>query len=178
MQAGLDSGEFKSVFRHHAAAVAVVTLIGPGGPVGFTATSITSVSAEPPVLAFSVSAASSSWPALASTETVVINFLAGNQAGLAARFATSGIDRFAAGDWFLLPTGEPALENTRARVRARILDRVPAGSSYILTLHALGHSYPQPAAAPLLYLDGTYHRLSETTAKAPTTGPPSMKGIT
>lgn len=167
MPAGLDSTKFKSVFRHHAAAVTVVTLIGPGGPVGFTATSITSVSAEPPVMAFSVSAASSSWPALATAETVVVNFLTDNQAGLAARFATPGIDRFNAGDWFPLPTGEPALENVRAHVRARILDRVPAGSSYILTLLALGHSYPQPAAGPLLYLNGTYHRVPETTAKAP-----------
>jgi flavin reductase (DIM6/NTAB) family NADH-FMN oxidoreductase RutF len=162
MPAGLDAEEFKTVFRHHAAAVAVVTLTGPAGPVGFTATSITSVSAEPPVLAFSVSASSSSWPALATTETVVVNFLAHNQADVAARFATPGIDRFAADDWFPLPTGEPVLENTRVNVRARILDRVAAGSSYILTLQALDHSYPQPAAGPLLYLNGTYHRRPET----------------
>ena len=50
---------------------------------------------------------------------------------------------------YLLPT----------MVEVHRLDRVPAGSSYILTLHALGHSFPQPAAGPLLYLDGTYHRL-------------------
>ncbi|MET9972722.1 flavin reductase family protein, partial [Streptomyces sp. NPDC006356] len=40
----------RSVFRRHAAGVAVITARGETGPVGFTATSLSSVSAEPPML--------------------------------------------------------------------------------------------------------------------------------
>lgn len=172
----LNPEQYKTVFRHHAAAVAVITLNGPSGPVGFTATSVTSVSAAPPVLAFSVSATSSSWPALATARTVVVNFLANDQAGVATRFATPGIDRFDADDWSDLPTGEPALDNTRAWVRARVLDRVPAGNSFILTLHALSHDTPRPAAGPLVYLDSTYHQSGEEVPKGDLLT--SMKGTT
>lgn len=50
----LTAQELKAIFRRHAAAVAVVTLQGPAGPAGFTATSVISVSATPPHLAFSI----------------------------------------------------------------------------------------------------------------------------
>lgn len=39
----------RSVFRQHAAGVAVITARGESGPVGFTATSLASVSADPPI---------------------------------------------------------------------------------------------------------------------------------
>lgn len=51
----------RSVFRRHAAGVAVVTARGGAGPVGFTATSLTSVSADPPLVSFGISTGSSSW---------------------------------------------------------------------------------------------------------------------
>ncbi|MGI3779839.1 MAG: flavin reductase family protein, partial [Janthinobacterium lividum] len=91
----LAADAFKGVFRRHPAGVAVITTVVDGQPVGFTATSVISVSADPPLLAFSVDSASSSWPALASAETLVVNFLSAAQVEVSARFATSGIDRFA-----------------------------------------------------------------------------------
>ncbi len=50
----LSAEEYKAVFRRHPAGVAVVTLVDPVTRelVGFTATSVISVSADPPVLAF------------------------------------------------------------------------------------------------------------------------------
>jgi flavin reductase (DIM6/NTAB) family NADH-FMN oxidoreductase RutF len=50
---------FRRVFAGHASGVAVVTAAGRD-PVGFTATSVVSVSAEPPLLSFNVSLTSSS----------------------------------------------------------------------------------------------------------------------
>ncbi|MFH5821129.1 flavin reductase family protein [Georgenia sp. AZ-5] len=156
----VDADDFKALFRHHPAGVAVVTLRGHGGPVGFTATSVISVSAEPPVLAFSVAATSSSRPALEEAGTVVVNFLAEDQRDVAARFATSGIDRFAAGDWHPLPTGEPVLEGATAWVRGRIEERVPVGDSLLLTARAVrvGHGHRRE---PLVYVNRGYHRLGE-----------------
>ena len=51
----LDQAVFRSVFRRHAAGVAVITAAAGGRPVGFTATSLTSVSVEPPLLSFGIS---------------------------------------------------------------------------------------------------------------------------
>lgn len=156
----LTAEEFKAVFRHHPAGVAVVTLRGPSGPVGFTATSVISVSAAPPVLAFSVAASSSARPALESVPSVAVNFLAADQRDLAAGFARRGVDRFAGVDWLPLPTGEPVLEGTTSWVRGVIERRLPVGDSLLVTVRAV-LARRGPAEEPLTYVDRTYHRLSE-----------------
>ena len=57
----LDADQFRAIFRQHPAGVAVVTLVAEDGrPVGFTATSVISVSADPPLVAFSINTTSSS----------------------------------------------------------------------------------------------------------------------
>jgi len=154
----VSAEDFKAVFRNHPAGVAVVTLRGPHGPVGFTATSVISVSAAPPVLAFSLAAASSSRPAVEHAGSVVVNFLAEQQEGLATRFATSGIDRFAEQDWHRLPTGEPVLLGTAAWVRGEIEQRIPVGDSTLVTVRVV-LSRRDGAGRPLLYQDRAYHRL-------------------
>jgi flavin reductase (DIM6/NTAB) family NADH-FMN oxidoreductase RutF len=152
--------DFKSVFRNHPAGVAVVTLRGPHGPVGFTATSVTSVSAAPPVLAFSLAAASSARPALEQAGSVVVNFLAEDQRDVAATFARRGVDRFAEVAWHSLPTGEPVLRGVTAWVRGEIDERIPVGDSLLVTVRA-GLAERHDGARPLVYLDRTYHRLGE-----------------
>ena len=122
----LSAEEFKRVFRRHPAGVAVITLAVGDRLVGFTATSVISVSAEPPLIAFSVAGSSSSWTALALADTVVVNFLTAEQAEVSTRFATSGIDRFAHGGWSLLPTGEPVLDATPRWLRGRIVQGTPS----------------------------------------------------
>ena len=161
-QTEVSAQQFKDVFRRHAAGVAVITLQSSSGPVGFTATSVISVSAAPPVLAFSIDPGSSSWPAIEAATTVVVNFLAHDQAALSARFATHGIDRFDADDWSELPTGEPVLHGTQAWVRGRVLDRLTVGTSRLVALHALSHRGPRDDAEPLVYLDRRYPRLDLT----------------
>jgi len=154
---------FKSVFRHHPAGVAVVTLADAATLYGFTATSVISVSADPPVLAFSIDSSSSSWPALAQAETLVVNFLAAAQVGVSARFATRGIDRFADGGWSLLATGEPVLEGSRSWVRGRIVQRTAIGRSFLISVLAL-ETHELAPAAPLVYHDRTYHTVGDHTA--------------
>ena len=58
LPSGLTPESFKTAFRNHPAGVAVITANSPDGPVALTATSVVSVSAEPPVLIFSLSALS------------------------------------------------------------------------------------------------------------------------
>lgn len=157
----LQAGRFKDVFRGHPAGVVVVGLRAPDGTlVGLTATSVISVSAEPPVLAFSIAATSSSWPAVEAASTVAFSFLADDQQAVAARFARHGIDRFAAGGWSLLPTGEPVIDGAVAWVRGEVLQRTPVGGSFLVTVLAF-ESSSRPDVQPLVYRDRTYHRLGE-----------------
>ncbi|GMA30869.1 flavin reductase family protein [Litorihabitans aurantiacus] len=162
----LDPRAFKDLFRLHPSGVAVVTLSGPdGSPVGFTATSVISVSAAPAVLAFSITSISSSWPALREASSAVVSFLAHDQADLSVRFATPGIDRFADVALTTLPTGEPRLAEVTSWARVEILDRVPAGASFLITAAVTDvHDEATPAQADqprLVYVDRTYHRTGE-----------------
>ncbi|WP_029291016.1 flavin reductase family protein [Cellulomonas sp. HZM] len=172
----LNPDEYKAVFRGHPAGVAVVSLRDDetGKLVGFTATSVISVSAAPPLLAFSLAASSSSWPALARTSTLALSFLADHQDDVSARFATSGIDRFAAGGWRALETGEPVIEGALSWVRGRVVQRVAVGSSFLVSVEAISssvrlstecaHREGLVAASPLVYHDRTYHRIGEHSA--------------
>ncbi|WP_198671736.1 flavin reductase family protein [Desertihabitans aurantiacus] len=158
-QAALDPATFTELFRGHPAGVAVVTLHDGGRPAGFTATSVISVSADPAVVAFSVSSTSSCWPALTRADRVAINLLAEEQRDLAATFATPGVDRFADADWHRLPTGEPVLVGTAGWISGRITARVEAGSSHLVVVAASSASVAP--REPLVYRNRGYHRLIE-----------------
>ena len=86
---------FRAVFRDHAARVVVVTAPGAPAPVGLTATSLASVSLDPPMVSFAVAAGASAWPVMATAPRLGVHLLDHGQDWLATRFATSGVDRFA-----------------------------------------------------------------------------------
>lgn len=160
---GLEADAFKAAFRNHPAGVAVITADPGTGPVGLTATSVFSVSADPALLVFSLSAISSSTPGIVASDTVVVHLLDSSQQAIAQRFATSGIDRFAdASSWNRLPTGEPYLTGASVWIRGRIVDRMHAGGSTVVAVHALeAHVDEAEHAAPLVYHNRTWHQLSE-----------------
>ncbi|HEV7185069.1 MAG TPA: flavin reductase family protein [Leifsonia sp.] len=161
---GID--EYRTLFRRHPAGVAVVALRHGGRPVGFTATSVISVSAAPPLLAFSLQATSSSWPAVRTATTLAVSFLAAGQEDVSARFSASGVDRFANGGWHSLATGEPVIDGAAQWVRGTIVQRTDTGGSYLITVQAIETSV-RPADGtvgianpiPLVYHDRAYHRI-------------------
>jgi flavin reductase (DIM6/NTAB) family NADH-FMN oxidoreductase RutF len=161
---GLSPDEFKLAFRNHPAGVAVITADAGDGPVGLTATSVFSVSAEPPLLVFSVSGTSSSAPTLRRADTVIVHLLGSDQLDIARLCATSGIDRFADTTiWDRLITGEPYFPSAHAWIRGRVVERMEAGSSTVIAVHALQAKTPSDAAdaTPLVYHNRTWHALGE-----------------
>ncbi|MET9127710.1 MULTISPECIES: flavin reductase family protein [unclassified Streptomyces] len=151
----------RSVFRRHAAGVAVITAQGDEGPVGFTATSLTSVSAEPPIVSFGVGSGASSWPAISASDHVGVHILGEHQRELAATFARSGADRFGAPTrWRAGPERVPVLHDVLAWLVCRIVARVPAGDHRIVLAEVvLGD--PSGAGRPLLYHQGGFNGLRD-----------------
>ncbi|MFM9371007.1 flavin reductase family protein [Streptomyces sp. Da 82-17] len=151
----------RSVFRRHAAGVAVITAGGPAGPVGFTATSLSSAAAEPPLLSFGIGTGSSSWPVIAETEYVGVHILGEHQQDLASTFARSGADRFAPPTrWHEGPEGVPVLDDVLAWLVCRIVARVPAGD-HRLVLGQVVVGDPAGAGRPLLYHQGRFTALRD-----------------
>ncbi|WP_330257525.1 flavin reductase family protein [Nocardia sp. NBC_00565] len=67
-RAAVSAEQFRSAFRGHPGGVSLITA-DTGRPVALTATSVASVSVDPPALTFSVSEQSSSAPTLRQAPT-------------------------------------------------------------------------------------------------------------
>lgn len=121
-QAESDSVQaLKETFRRHASGVSVITLTGPDGePVGFTATSMTSLGATPPLASFNVASGSSTWPKLQAAKHVAIHTLGAGNLEIAKRMAADHTQRFATSDWAFGPHGLPVIDNVTSVLFAEI----------------------------------------------------------
>jgi len=166
--ASVDAADFKSLFRGHPGGVSVITAEGPEGPVALTATSVASISVDPPLLIFSVSALSSATPAILASDSIVVHLLDADDLEVAKLASTSGVDRFADRDrWTRLATGEPLYHGVRAWTRAAIINRLEAGGSTVIVAHALQGTItrePDHEAGALVYHNRTWHRLGAHSA--------------
>ncbi|MFF8563376.1 flavin reductase family protein [Streptomyces albidoflavus] len=150
----------RAAFRRHPAGVAVITARG-SRLAGFTATSLTSVSAEPPLVSFGVGTASSSWPVIAEAEHVGVHLLGEDQRELAVTFARSGADRFAPPTrWREGPEGVPLLESVPVWLVCRVVARVPAGDHRVVVAEVVAGD-PAGPGRPLVHHDGRYNALRD-----------------
>jgi len=156
----VDAELFRALLRRHAAAVVVITAPGEP-PAGFTATSFTSVSLDPPLVSFCLANTASAGPAVAAADVVAVHVLTEEQEQVARTFSTKGIDRFAAhGSWRPGPGGVPLLDGVLARIICRVVRRVEAGDhSIVLAAPEAGWHHEDRSVTPLVYHDGHYTHL-------------------
>jgi flavin reductase (DIM6/NTAB) family NADH-FMN oxidoreductase RutF len=155
---------FREAFRRHPAGVAVITADPGDRPVAMTVSSLISVSAAPPIVAFSLSAKSSSTEPLLRAETMVIHLLRYTDIDLAQLCASSGAERFPPnGAWQRLVTGEPRYTGVSTWFRARRLGLLPIDGATLVAAELLdGEAHPMeepPETHSLVYLDRRWHRL-------------------
>ncbi|MGC9671080.1 flavin reductase family protein [Planosporangium sp. 12N6] len=161
----VNADVLRALLRHQASTVTVVTAPGTP-PVGFTATSFTSVSLSPPLVSFCLARTSSSWPTVARAGHVAVHLLSQRQQALARTFATSGIDRFAEPTaWRPGPHGVPVLDGTLAWLLCRVVDRVAAGDHTVVLAEPLLARHGE-SDAPLLYHQGGYTALVPAVPRA------------
>jgi flavin reductase (DIM6/NTAB) family NADH-FMN oxidoreductase RutF len=157
--AGVGSARFREVLRQHAAGVAVVTA-GTEAPVGFCATSVTSVSLDPPLVLFCVGLGASSWPTLRRAPAVMVHLLDEAQGPLARRFARSASDRFGPEtDWDRGPFQLPQLTGVLAWMVLEPVSRTPVGDHAVVVGRVLA-AERTPGRRPLLYQDGEFTALA------------------
>lgn len=139
--------------------MAVVTIPG-APPAGFTATSLTSVSLDPPVVSFCAALTNSCWPALRITTHVAVNLLREDQIEVARNFATPGIDRFALPRWRPGAFATPLLEGVLGWLECEVFEHVVAGSQAIVLVRPLRVHIGE--GLPLLYHQGRYTALARS----------------
>ena len=153
---------FKEIFGHHPAGVAIITATDEEGPVGLTASSVSSISADPAILGFSLAARRGSAAHIADADTYLVHLLDAENVELAKTFATHGAPRF--GDvmnWETLPTGEPLLTDVSRVLRCRTLTQDQAGPALVFTAEVIEAARNDDPGTPLVYHRRAFHSLGE-----------------
>ena len=133
--APVDLSAFKHAFRRHAAGVAIVTsLAADGSPVGFTATSLASLSAVPPLATFNMARSASSWPAIADNDRVVIHMLGARNQAIAQIMSGPAAERFTGDHWHAGPHGLPVLNGVTSWMVGRIIERVSVHNNAVVVV--------------------------------------------
>src|SRR5437588_9265131 len=91
----LGADEFRDVIGRFASGVTVITTWHGGTPFGTTASAVSSLSLEPPMLLICMNKESSTGAAVARTRHFAVNILGEDQPDLAVHFASKGVDQFA-----------------------------------------------------------------------------------
>jgi len=113
---GFDAARFRQVLGQYPTGVVVVTALAPTGePIGMTVGSFTSVSLDPPLVAFLPDKGSSSWSALRQAgDRFCVNVLDARQEEVCRAVATRKNDKFADIAWAPSPGGSPVIEGAVA----------------------------------------------------------------
>jgi flavin reductase (DIM6/NTAB) family NADH-FMN oxidoreductase RutF len=130
---GLEA--FKRAFRRHAAGVAAVTTLdAQGRPVGFTATSLASLAAKPPLATFNMARVSSAWPAITVGNRVAIHMLGPRSKHHAERMAADRDLRFVGDHWHAGPHGIPLLDGVTAWMLGTIIEVHPVYDNAVVVV--------------------------------------------
>jgi flavin reductase (DIM6/NTAB) family NADH-FMN oxidoreductase RutF/DNA-binding IclR family transcriptional regulator len=157
----LDAAHFRRVLGHFPTGVAVITAVGDDGrPVGMAVGSFTSVSLDPPLVAFLPDRSSTTFPAIRAAGRFAVNFLTAEQEWICRAFASRGGDKFAGVDWAPAPvTGSPVVSGGLAWIDCTLETLHEAGDHFIV----VGRVEALDAATdslPLLFFQGGYGRFA------------------
>lgn len=155
---GVDHALFRQLLGRFATGVTVVTARTAGGkPVGMTASSVASVSLDPPLLLVCVDRQHDMHPALESGTRFVLNVLAADQEWLSRRFAGELEDRFDGVGYQENKDGIPLLDGTLAAIECTKHATVPGGDHTVFIGLVTGGTATD--RRPLLYYRGGYAAL-------------------
>jgi len=163
---------FRSAMRNLAGGVSVISAGRGDARCGLTATSVTSLSLEPPSLLVCIRRSSTTLAAIAAHRAFGVNVLSADHRDLAECFAgqtgLSGAARFRDGDWLSLATGAPLLADALAAIDCT-LERFIEWGTHAIVIGRVRAVRPRSGAGPLVYWRGKYHEAESGAGLEPVT---------
>ena len=149
--------QFRAAMRRLAASVAIVVANGADGPVGSAATSITSLTIDPPAVLVCVNRTTSLHGLLVPTAALSINLLASSQRDVSNAFGggTPREERFKVGNWSASPNGLPQLDGAQANLDC-VIDAMLAYGTHSIVIARVLRASVSEGVDPLIYQDGGY----------------------
>ena len=157
----VDSETFRAVLGNYPTGVAVVTgLDRAGEPIGMVVGTFTSVSLEPPLVAFLPMKSSRTFNQLReASDQFCINILAADQEPICRQLAAYGENKFATVPWHKSPAGNPVIDGVVAWIDCEYANVVDGGDHYIV-LGAVKTMGLERDSSPLLFFQRGYGRFS------------------
>jgi flavin reductase (DIM6/NTAB) family NADH-FMN oxidoreductase RutF len=151
------SDSFRQLMRQMAATVTLITSEHDGHWYGMAATSVVSLTLEPPAVLFCVNRDASLYAALLARGAACINLLSREQADLCGIFGGQkrGAARFRHGEWSASHDGLPRLESAAGHIIVRSRCQFEY-SSHGVFLGEVMHVNAAEGAESLIYLDGGF----------------------
>jgi flavin reductase (DIM6/NTAB) family NADH-FMN oxidoreductase RutF/DNA-binding IclR family transcriptional regulator len=163
----MEPGRFRHVLGHFPTGVVVVTAMhAEGGPVGMAVGSFTSVSLDPPLVAFLPDRSSTSFPKIRDVGSFCINVLADDQEHVCRAFAARGGDKYGSASWRPAGSGAPVLDGVVAWIDCDVDQILEAGDHYIVLGRVRDLDVPN-TTSPLLFFRGGYGGFSPASRAAP-----------
>ena len=159
MSQDIDPGLFRETLGHYPTGVAVITAVVDGQPVGMVVGTFSSVSMDPPLIAFYPMSSSRSFAQLRNATSFCVNVLASDQEPLCRQFATAGERKFDGVSWRPAALGAPILADAVSWIECTFEDVREAGDHFIVLgrVHDLA---VERSTLPLLFFQGGYGRFT------------------
>jgi flavin reductase (DIM6/NTAB) family NADH-FMN oxidoreductase RutF len=156
--AELDIRALRDVLGQFATGVTVVTTRGDHqAPVGLTANSFTSVSMDPPLVAWNLNLNAPSLSAFRNHPSFAINILCAQSKELAMNFSRPADDKFADVDWRAGLDGVPILDAAVATIECQTETRILAGDHEMYLGRVMG--FRSSDKQPLVFHKGQFASL-------------------
>lgn len=162
-EAAVTADRFRWTLGHLAKGVTVVTARRPDGtPSGLTATSVCSVSLNPPLVLVCIERDTRTHGVVGAAGSYAVNVLRDDQEELARLFSTDMDQKFLEVDWRPGRTGAPVLDRAVAHLECAVVKTVPAGDHTIYIGEVRRTEVREEAREPLrplVYFRASYRSL-------------------
>jgi 4-nitrophenol 2-monooxygenase / 4-nitrocatechol 4-monooxygenase, reductase component len=149
---------FRDVIGRFASGVTVITTTCGGADHGTTASAVSSLSTDPPMLLICLNRTSSTRAAVLGSGFFGVNILAEGQDRVASAFARKGTDKFAGIHVLRGTTGVPLIGDALAHLECEVEETVTGGTHTVFLARVRAASGTD--AAPLTYFRGRFGRLA------------------
>ena len=150
---------FRDVLGQYGSGVTIVTTVQDDAPIGLTCQSFTSVSLDPPLVAFLPTKASRAFAAIKETGHFCVNFLAADQVAISNVMASRSDDKFADVKWTPSVSGSALLDGAVAHTDCTVEAIHDAGDHWIVVGRVVDMAVDN-TVDPLLFFRGKYHTAS------------------
>jgi flavin reductase (DIM6/NTAB) family NADH-FMN oxidoreductase RutF/DNA-binding MarR family transcriptional regulator len=149
-----DGRLFRRCLGQYGTGIAIITTETEGRRAAITVNSFASVSLDPPLVLWSITNTSRSYPLFKNSRRFAVNILASTQMNVSTRFASKVEDKFADAVWSPGESGSPLLDGCLAHLECETYSQVEGGDHTILI--GLVRRAVRFEGDPLLFAQGQY----------------------